>query len=112
MTTDENAISRDVAIIRLMREASGMGMMDCKNAFEDARDNLDGDLVVALLVRDAHGLAVNVRSRDPQGDHVAARRRWDIGQATGGRAAAVARGGAWAELDRLSTRSQNGSGNL
>lgn len=89
-----------------------MGMMDCKAVPEVARRDLGGDLVLALLARDADGLAVNIRSRDPHVGDAEARRRWNEGRARGRRDEVVAQGGAWAELDQLSARSSNGASDL
>jgi hypothetical protein len=110
--TDARPVPGDAQLVRLMREASGMGMMDCKAVLGVARRDYGGDLVLALLARDANALAVNIRSRDPVVSDAEARRRWNEGRARGRRADVVARGGAWAELDRLSARSSNDDANL
>ena len=102
----------DAHVVKLMREASGFGMMDCKAALAEARTHHGGDLVVALLARHANQYAVNIRSRDPAVSDAEARRRWNLAHAIGSRADTVARGGAWAELDRLTPCSETASTNL
>lgn len=93
----------DAFLIHLMREASGFGMMDCKAALAEARQNHDGDMVLALLCRRANQFAVRVGSRDPAVSDSEARRRSNLGHALGDRERMVGQGGAWAELDRLGT---------
>lgn len=102
----------DADLIRLMREASGCSMTDCKASLELARKELDGDIVVALLMRNAATLAVKIGSRDPDVSDAEARRRWDEAHARGRREAVVERGGAWTELDLISARSAKGATSL
>lgn len=71
------------AIVHLMRECSGMGMMDCKAAAVFADERLGGDYVTALLMADANKLAVNIRSRDPAVSDKHARLRWNFAHAVG-----------------------------
>lgn len=50
--------------VRLLREATGMGMTACKRAIEMAFDpaqGLEGDILWAALTLDSGGLAINVK---------------------------------------------------
>ena len=53
-------------IVHLMREASGQSMMTCKRAWEMARDELDGDYLLAVLMLDGDSLAINVKDAPGQ----------------------------------------------
>lgn len=90
-------------LVRLMREASGMGMQDCLAAARSARDDFGGDYVLALLVRDAASLAVNVRQRDGTSP-AEARRRWNVAHALERRERAASLSEAWKALDAASKR--------
>lgn len=104
MTGERTPAPITADLVRLMNAASGLGMMDCKAAAERAVAELDGDYVVALLARHAHGFAVMIRSRDPAVSDAQARTRWDLDHALGEREARVSGGGAWERLDGMSGR--------
>lgn len=89
-------------LVHLMRDASGLGMMRCKEAADMAATRLDGDFALALLIVDAHSLAVNVRSRDPAVADAEARWRWDLAHARARRAHIASHSPAWARLVSLS----------
>jgi hypothetical protein len=92
----------DAALVKLMREASGMGMSQCHAIAREASERLSSDFVLALLAADAHGLAVNIRSRCSLTTDQEARRRWDLQHAASQRPERVRSSDAWARLDRLS----------
>jgi len=91
-------------LVHVMREASGLPMMRCKEIADDARLNLHGDFVTALLAADANTLAVKINSRDPSVSDVVIRRRWNLARALGRRDDMVARHETWARLDAMSNR--------
>lgn len=86
-----------------MRAASGMGMMDCKQAAEEAHARYGGDYVLALLVRSANAYAVNIKP-GPGQTAKQARDRWNLADALGRREDIVTRTDEWAALDAVSTR--------
>ncbi len=91
-------------IIRLMREASGLGMADCRAALLYAETHLQGDFVLALLVRDAASFAIGIRSRDPAISDREARARWNLDHARRRRDSIAASTEDWKTLDALSPR--------
>lgn len=91
-------------LVHLMREASGLGMMDCKAAAELAIAEYDADFVLALGIRNAASYAVRIGSRDPRISAQEARRRWNVAHALDARDSMAARSDAWRRLDELSGR--------
>lgn len=91
-------------LVHTMREASGIGMMDCKAAAELALKDLHCDFVLALRMRHYHALAVNIGSRDPAVSPARARRQWDAANALGDRDDLVAKHDAWRRLDAMSNK--------
>lgn len=85
-------------LVYLMREASGMGMMECKDAAVYAIDKLNGDFALALLMRSANGYAVMIKSRDPKVTNKQARDRWNLGHALGLREDIAETSDAWRRL--------------
>lgn len=92
----------DASLVKLMREAGGVSMPRAHEIAKDAAANLSSDFVLALLAADAHGLAVNIRSRDPAVTDQQARRGWDLQRAVSQRSERIRSSDAWARLDRLS----------
>ena len=89
-----------VRLAHAIREASGLGLADVKAVMEDAERNLDGDYVLAALVRNAGGFAISVRSPNPSTTPAQARRDWDLRWARS--AMLDLEPGRWDEVRRLS----------
>ena len=101
-TADHRTVTAQ--IVHVMRDASGLSMMQCRDAAHDAVANLSGDFVLALLVADANGLAVAIRSKDPAADQALLRRDWNIRHAGISRADISQRSDAWRRLDAVSPK--------
>lgn len=89
-----------VGLAHAIREASGLGLQDVRGIMDDAERNLDGDYVLASLVRHAHGFAVSVKSPAPSVTPAQARREWDVRWAR--TAMLDLEPGRWDEVRRLS----------
>lgn len=87
-------------IVRAIRAAGGMSMMQAKAAMQLADARFGGDYVLTALMHDAHGLAVNVGSRNPAVSDAEARMAWDVAMARSRRDAMT--GDAWDALRRIS----------
>jgi hypothetical protein len=89
-----------IRLAHAIREASGLGLQDVRGIMDDAESFLDGDHVLASLVRHAHGFSVSVKSPDPSMSPAQARRDWDIRWARS--AMSDLEPGRWDEVRRLS----------